>query len=522
MQALGYIIYRSVFNFLKSLFTKPARLILTIFLLAMFGLVIFSTFLQEQPDSGKLWAVSFDTVFLGIVLLTLFTTIQTGLGQGQTIFSMADVNLAFVAPLKSHSILVYGLLRQMGTTLATTLFLFFQMSTLRTFFGILPNQAVWVIIAWIAMVFLGQMFAMALFIYTSKAPERRAKAKKISKAVALLLGLAACAFVYLSQDHMAALNALSNPAWLGYVPVIGWLVRLAGAGISGAYVSALFYLGLVVLSVLACGVWIWRTEPDYYEDVLAQTERKQAVLMAAKSGKVANDASTNTKAVRVKKSGIGRGMGASVLFFTQLGSQSRSGILMLDYATIISIIIVVGMKLILPAEVPVLAPAFWLMVYLQFFLGFKSGWTQELVKPFIYLIPENPFKKMLYANLLPPLKALIDAVIAFGVLFAMGGVSVIEAIGAALAYASFSLLFAAAMIAATKLLGSSHAKVLAMVVWMLMIVLLVAPAAIGYFVLLAFSVPACLALFAISVYGFGLSFLIMLLCRNQLHDMSMD
>ena len=60
------------------------------------------------------------------------------------------------------------------------------------------------------------------------------------------------------------------------------------------------------------------------------------------------------------------------------------------------------------------------MIYLQLIFTFTSKWQKDLSNPYIYMLPDHAFKKVIYATAVDNFKNLIDGTIVFvitGILF---------------------------------------------------------------------------------------------------------
>ena len=135
MSALFYLGRIKLKNQLKSLIQKPARLICVLLLAACLLLTLVSGSLsrpdRELRDLGELTAICLALYFLMFLL-----TANAGFSRGGNLFNLSDVNMLFTAPLRPQTVLFYGLLQQMATSLLIGIFLLFQYATLHEAYGI--------------------------------------------------------------------------------------------------------------------------------------------------------------------------------------------------------------------------------------------------------------------------------------------------------------------------------------------------------------------------------------------------
>lgn len=166
-----------------------------------------------------------------------------------------------------------------------------------------------------------------------------------------------------------------------------------------------------MLAVAACVLVFVRGNVDYFEDVLQSTETAQeqrdALKKAADSGMMTTNNGKKRK-YKVRTTGIRRGWGANTFFYKHLcEARRRSRIPFVDSNTIILVLVNLGMAFILShvwSEEGDVMPAGLMMIigaafscYILFFLNAAGAWMQELMKPYIYLVPASGFTKLVWA-----------------------------------------------------------------------------------------------------------------------------
>ena len=227
----------------------------------------------------------------------------------------------------------------------------------------------------------------------------------------------------------ALLAAVSSPK-LEYLPLLGWIKGACFAFIAGNLAQAGLFAGLTVLAVAACVLVFVRGNVDYFEDVLQSTETAQeqrdALKKAADSGMMTTNNGKKRK-YKVRTTGIRRGWGANTFFYKHLcEARRRSRIPFVDSNTIILVLVNLGMAFILShvwSEEGGVMPAGLMMIigaafscYILFFLNAAGAWMQELMKPYIYLVPASGFTKLVWAAMSTMLKPVVDGVIVFAIL----------------------------------------------------------------------------------------------------------
>jgi hypothetical protein len=159
---------------------------------------------------------------------------------------------------------------------------------------------------------------------------------------------------------------------------------------------------------------------------------------------------------------------------------------------------------------------FAVIVYLQFFLTIFGRLKSELLKPYIFLIPEQSIKKVFAASVTSLLKPCADAVIIFAVLAAVGGADPFTCIFLALAYSASGAVFVGLTILFQRVLGGQPNKLVQMFIGMTFLLAVMAPAIILSAVA-AFLLPEALGFLCTlpyTVFCVMIAFLIFLTCGN--------
>jgi len=209
---------------------------------------------------------------------------------------------------------------------------------------------------------------------------------------------------------------------------------------------------------------------DYYEDVLQTTEAAYASVTAAKEGRVQEAAPRN---VKKGKMGIGKGFGANTFYYKHLIENRRGKILILPTLTIVlcacGIIAAFFMKEI--GLFPILA----FMVYMKMFTIGMDRLPREMLKPYIYMVPESSFKKLLYCMLEAFPGYFAEAILLYVPAGLITGTSIPEIIFFVLVSVSFSFMFICANLFVERIFGAFTSKMLLISIYMILLILLAAP-----------------------------------------------
>lgn len=521
MSAVLFLMRKEIKNAFLEMLHHPARLISTlIFVGAMLFSLISSPGAEadgSRPDIRLLHGIYFVVLlfFSGICILP-------GLKSGSTFFKMADVNFLFVSPLSPTEILAYGLVKQMGANLVMTFFLLLYGAGAVRRFGLTGPQMALLIVGAGVMMFLAQILALLLYSVTNGRPGR----VRIAKLCIYAVPCAAAVLLLRGGFGMqAVLDAAASPA-LSFLPAVGWMKGFVFSAIAGAWLPAAGYGAALLAAIAASVVLLIRSNPDYYEDVLQHTEETFELQNAVKEGRVL--AGKRTRPAKVTDTGINGGWGASTIFFKHLrqSRRKRGGIPFIGLSTLILIAANLVLTFILKASGegdPMPSEATLLIClaassYILFFTNAAGDWFMELMKPYIYLIPEKPFDKLFWATLSTLIKPFVDGVLLFAVLAVSLRVNPASAVICILFYTSMGWVYTSASVLAQRLFGSLEHKGLILIFYFFTLLALVAPGLGGS--LLLFVLAGHLPLFVLGLPAVLCNALVSLgvfaVCRNLL------
>lgn len=469
MKAMAYLLGATLKNAVKELRKNPGRLIFLLLMAALMIFVFVSGGQASPPEGGLRNPRELEAILFAFYLFMAVTFALQGLSSGATFYSMADVNLLFQMPVSPRRVLLYGMIRQMGTSLLIGFFLLFQYTTLHVWYGVGIGGLLLILLTYGVTIFCSQLTAMAIYALTSNS-ERARKGVKIG--IFLLCGgLAAWVAVpaFLSDAPLsAAVDAASAP-WLSLFPIAGWMKAAAAAGFGANPWGLLLGFGLALGYCLLFVLLITKARADFYEDVLRATEVSFNALTAKKEGKT----DMVPAQVKVGKTGLGGGSGANAFYYKQRLEERRAKIFLLDGMGLL----MAGMTILFSffmRENGIL-PIFAFATYLQIFSTMTGRWIRELTLPYVYLLPEKSARKLWMLCRQNLRKIALDALIVMIPAGLIVGASPLEIAMAVLARAGFGLLFMAGTILNERILGGLTNRVLIMTFYFLVMLLLATP-----------------------------------------------
>ncbi len=532
MNALAYLVRKQFINFFRDLFHHPARLVGYIISAAFVLMALIMPSVDPSKNAGHTDIRILHGAIYGLMLFLGIPSLISSLKSGTTMFKMSDVNFLFVSPISPKKILNYGLLKQMVTTLLGFVFLLCYSGTVMQNFKITAAGMLIFLAYFVAMLFLVQVLSLLIYSYTNGNVQRQSMVRTVLYAFFALMALAV---IYLIQKNGGGVNGLLAAAAsreMEYFPIFGWAKGAAFAMVVGNITLGLIYTALLAVMFFICLVLFEHSDTDYYEDVLEKTE----TMFEAKQAMKERRTMQTKKKVRVGRTGLGKGWGANALFYKHLcEARRRSRLVFISLSTVLIALgnVVLGILIATASKGDSDAPTpdqmmLMLMaadVYVLFLMSAAGDWSREIQKPYIYLIPEESFPKLIWASMTSIMKAVVD-----GAFFAVAACIAVKAQPLTgliffLGYVSVSLLFLAGNILSQRTMGSMSNRGFVAVLYMLLLILLLLPGVVGgvilYFTVLQ-NVPGIPTLFLAGlpfvVWNVLVSTVIIYCCRNLLSN----
>lgn len=248
--ATGYLLRTKIHNQIVSFFKKPVRLIYVVILFAMLVLTLIGGNSDDGSSDRVLRNFSELTAGLNVLLILIFcTTFNSGLSNGGTFFRMADVNYLFPSPLNRMNILFYALIQQIGTSMLIGFFILFQYTMLHVKYDLSYPGLFLIFIVYSINVFFSQTVAMFIYTFVSDSDKKKNTAKTIFYIlVATLVTYVGFSVLQGKEDILKAAAQAGNSLPVCLFPFAGWQGAFAGSLLTGNYVQAALWLGLIVVA----------------------------------------------------------------------------------------------------------------------------------------------------------------------------------------------------------------------------------------------------------------------------------
>ncbi len=511
--ALSYLLAARLKNQLKSLVKSPGKMA---YIAGIAAILLLTAFTAGRGD-GTVRDIRELTAGIFVLYAFVFVLIaKNGFSRGASMFRMPDVNFVFPAPIGPQRVLFYGLFQQLGTSLLIGVFLLFQFAWLHNVYGIEYGAVVALLIGYGITVFCAQLTAMAIYSFTNANERRQRRVKTVF--YGLIFVYIAVLLFYLLEGRAQILGSLVdtlNGTAFRLFPVAGWTANI----VNGAIVQQLFWplVGAALCAAYIAGVVvaIIKAKPDYYEDVLSSTERTEETLEAKRQGRVGEVA---IRKVKNGKTGIGRGDGASTFYYKHLLENKRSRVFLLSPQMIIFALLIIVISFFM--QEGGLAAVFIFATYMLLFSVAFGRFQKELLKPYVYLVPEPPFKKLIACIREGFAGYVVEAAIVFIPIGFIMGLTPLETLLCILARVSYAFLFVAANIVVGRVFGTLTSKMITLLAYFMAVVALSLPGIIAASALLQAHALLVSAngtmLLSIMAVNIPVALLALYLCRNML------
>ena len=274
------------------------------------------------------------------------------------------------------------------------------------------------------MVFFGQLVAIGIYIFSNGNPQRKKLVKTI---IYVSIGILLLYVLWINNREQisflqAAYRLIEEP-WFAYFPVAGWSMMFfqgIAEGILTYLVISLVLFGvfsLLIILLLTAG------KADYYEDVLSITELRAELRKKAKEGRkisYSNSRNLRQKTRQVHVRSVGNGPWA-FLWMGLVADKRINGSLVFHKKTLAVLILSIAGGIFLPGK----STFFFYSIsggiaYFAFLMSFHISMDYELKMKHIFVLPGQPWKKILAINIVSILKTciyIITALLPIGIIF---------------------------------------------------------------------------------------------------------
>lgn len=479
MQAIMFLIRRTYINKFKRAFKSIPSAILTVIGIAGLGFAFIMAFrMKKAPFQGASTEtiIAAIVLFMGVLLYNSFLTRDTG------IMTMADANFLFTGPFEKRTVLLYLLI---SVAPASLLIGFFMCFYLPFMLGPALTLLKFLITLIVVSLFLCSIFLSYYYIYIidSETTGFKKKAKKIFWA---FIGILAIIFLVMLFNNnfeiKSTVQKYFGQSWYNWVPLFGWtkwaVSSVVGGNILTGFVPS---VSLLILTNALLSAALYNVKADFYEKTLEDSVSLQKIMDDIKtSGKA--DARTFSK-VKNKSASIKFGTGASAIYSKQALESKKFGLLS-NYRDTLMGLFYVAFGLIFGFSFSFVVG---MVGFSALSMSLNDSWHREFKKPYIFLIPESSFKKVIFSVLPGVIKTMLS-----------GGVTITIAaiaykLGPAMwlnylfVFFSFAILFVFAEVFTYRIIGSGSNVVVVTFMRMFFVIATCIPAGIITIIIIALS-----------------------------------
>ncbi len=531
MNAILYMLGKNVKNGIIDTFRHPLKLIVYGLIAASLVYAVIRGFTMDPDVENKLDPRILYGAFLAILYFISIPIMLKGLSTGSSFFTMGDVNNIFTAPISPKKILVYGIGRQLATSLFLVVCFSAYGSMAVRMFELDIGNALLLVGGIALMLLIVQMITLLIFCICSAKPSLIPYIKYFIYLLAVYALGTTIAYMFISGINLESLYTAISMPYLEYAPFIGWVHGLIFGILYGNMLNTVIYGSLLLFCCILSIVIFRLTKLDFFEDVLSNAESYYEFRENIRTGNVGEYSIGSSKSM-LRRKGISKGSGASAIFFKHLREGARrSRFMFFNINTIVLLgvtaVIGFGMKSFFngPDKATVIFIANTVIcAYVQFFFSAAGDWVKELNKPYIFLIPDDPVKKLIMAGATSIIKPFIDGAVSFVLLWIITGGHFVDALVCMLVYGSFGCIYISSNILAQRIVGISGNRGVFITFYMGIMVLLMIPGiAAGIMLLSSISaeltgIAAAFLGLPVLIWNIFISFMIFLMCRNLLNN----
>ena len=294
-------------------------------------------------------------------------------------------------------------------------------------------------------------------------------------------------------------------------PVSGFVSFTVQGAIEGNVHSLITGTAIFTFLCLTFYLVLSGIKGDFYEDVLKATQISHSAITARKEGKTAENAPRN---VKIGKAGITKGYGASVITYKHRKEKKRSNPMLLSPVSFLKAGFSFVYCLMFSGENIALIVK---NVYTMSMTVCIGRWAKEFTYPYIYLIPESNFRKLIYLlkSDIPLMAA--ESLICFIPLILLGSCSVIEGVAMVLARFSFGIMFIGVNLILQRYAGDSEKKTFTVMIYFILAIIFSLPAtAVGIITTMVFPLSPEIMYIFMAILNSVISLMLIYLCRNVL------
>lgn len=445
---------------LRSIFSKPVSGIFTLFIIICYAAMFIPVFDTEGKE--PIDAIMTSIYIMLVLAMTLMICLMTLLQKRQALFFEEDSYYLFIGPFSNRQILAYGVIDSIFMSFLTALICVSLPMLIVAATAVLPISYI-LLGMFISTLIIFLFTMMSQYIYLKDlVREAKSHTKKVIGFAFILAIAGFLAYSYFStgSDIKAGLMNFLLSKEFYYVPIIGWAKYALEGLLTNDWLAVFLGSGLLVAMSVILSMMLVRIKGYFYEKAMVDAVEYSEFYKKAMSGEaVENEHKKYHEAAVHYRKGEGAIFSKSLLvlkksrtIFTQQDMISLVGVLIFGFLVLSDVIAYGG----------------FVLLYLMNTSG-TSSLIEELKMNYIYLIPGNPFKKLVNTLIVPILKTVLLSATMMAASYFMFDMSLLEWLVGIVMIVSFVFVFYAGNIVSIRVLKSRANKMLEATLRMLIV-----------------------------------------------------
>lgn len=430
MGAFGFLILNDLKKFKNHILEikkKPWKLLIYLFYIAWFGFIMFTAFSGadeiEQVQNIEFKIDIFSVVIKILVFLLFGFTLYSSTKKFDGSFSMGDVIFLFPSPISPKVILTYSMFKQSLLVSVSSIFIVFLFPMLNLIYGPLsPLGIIYGLVGIVTLFIFTVPFSYLTFVLSTRFGLREWLHYFLYAIMIFILGSIAYG-IYSQQNLVEGIFWAFNQPYFSYIPIVGWGAELIQVVVMGIGSETTLFFILQISTIAITTFFAIFLAQDYYEDALSSAELRADLRRKSKEGKkisLPSDKDSKKKIRQVHVRDVGYGPWA-FLWMNLVTSKRTSGSLFLRWITLAILVASISAGLLLPEKTTMVYFIIsGIIAYFAFLMSIHISMDEELKMKYVFILPGQPWKKILAVNIVAVLKVSIymaTAILPIGIIF---------------------------------------------------------------------------------------------------------
>ena len=516
MNSLMYLTFTKIKGMIRNQFRSITSGLITIFTVLLYGGLVIMVFAGSKSYDPELMGLDANLALMAGIGMTALIMLTVLLNSRKALVYDTDAYYLFAGPYNRKQVNFYIMGQSIVHALLYALLGCFMMAmfSMGNFISV-PYFLLALTALWLVLFF---FFLLTDYIYMWSLVDKKygkwhyAVAGLFFLSVLIVLLLSAARTEYEIKEGLLAF-VLGEEFY--YVPFFGWAKWALNSFLAQDYLAILPGMGLLLASNLAIVVFFLHFDKNIAEQAVQDAEAVSDYVRKAK----ANGGASATAVQKVKHVKGEFPEGARAIFFKNLLIMRKTGNFLRKQDIMILVIYFVVSYVAVPEG------RFYMFCYMLILWLFSLLNDKELLGDLknyqIYLIPESPLKKLIYAILPAYIKVAViisTAIVFAGILNRMSLLSILQYLIMLLGY---GMIFIAGTVLSVRILKTRSNVMLESLLRMLIILACAVPATIIGFLCYLFFQDLHVTMLVISagtlVLNFLVSALVIVACQGMMN-----